>query len=73
MKPLYAVDTFEFVPWLTSMKPGTAAPAEYMTGQIYVEKLVPPKVTQKHPLVFIHGSAQTGTVCRKLPRLVPID
>lgn len=31
--------------------------------QIYVEHLVPVHgVTQKHPIVFLHGSAQTATV-----------
>lgn len=31
--------------------------------QIYVEHLVPMHgVTQKHPIVFLHGSAQTATV-----------
>ncbi|KAL8702355.1 MAG: hypothetical protein Q9224_000002 [Gallowayella concinna] len=30
-------------------------------GQIYVEKLVPPKSTQKYPLIFVPGAAQTGT------------
>lgn len=33
-----------------------------MTGQLYVEHLVPAcNVTQKYPLVFWHGAAQTGT------------
>lgn len=31
-------------------------------NQMYVEKLIPKKSTQKYPLVFIHGQAQTGTV-----------
>ncbi|PWY73055.1 alpha/beta-hydrolase [Aspergillus heteromorphus CBS 117.55] len=31
------------------------------SGQIYVEKLTPARVTQPHPIVFIHGQAQTGT------------
>ncbi|RAK94973.1 alpha/beta hydrolase [Aspergillus ibericus CBS 121593] len=31
------------------------------TDQIYVEKLTPPRVTQPHPIVFIHGLAQTAT------------
>jgi len=33
------------------------------TGQIYVEKLSPVQITQSHPIVFIHGQGQTGTVC----------
>ncbi|MCJ1242763.1 hypothetical protein MMC14_010772 [Varicellaria rhodocarpa] len=33
-----------------------------MTGQMYVERLIPHNgVTQKHPLIFMHGGAQTGT------------
>jgi pimeloyl-ACP methyl ester carboxylesterase len=32
-----------------------------MVNQIYVEKLTPPVVTQKHPVVFVHGAGQTGT------------
>lgn len=32
--------------------------------QMYVEKLTPAAgVTKPHPIVFIHGQAQTGTVC----------
>lgn len=31
------------------------------TGQIYVEKLTPTRVTQPYPIVLIHGQAQTGT------------
>ncbi|KAL5119644.1 hypothetical protein ACEQ8H_002490 [Pleosporales sp. CAS-2024a] len=30
-------------------------------GQIYVERLTPPKPTQRYPLVFIAGAGQTGT------------
>jgi hypothetical protein len=31
---------------------------------MYVEKLTPAAgVTKPHPIVFIHGQAQTGTVC----------
>jgi hypothetical protein len=33
-----------------------------MTGQIYVERLVPHVVKKKHPLVFMHGAAQSGSV-----------
>ncbi len=32
-----------------------------MERQMYVEYRFPPKVTQKYPLVMIHGAAQTGT------------
>ncbi|CAN9241589.1 unnamed protein product [Alternaria alternata] len=35
--------------------------AQYMVNQIYVEKLIPPKPTQEHPLVFMHGTGQTAT------------
>lgn len=32
-------------------------------NQMYVEKLVPVGgISQKYPLVFVHGGAQTGTV-----------
>lgn len=34
---------------------------EIMAGQMYVEKLVPAKVTQPLPLVLVHGAAQTAT------------
>lgn len=34
---------------------------ELMAGQMYVEKLVPSKVTQPLPLVLVHGAAQTAT------------
>jgi hypothetical protein len=31
-----------------------------MTGQMYVQRLEPAKVTQRYPIVMIHGTAQTG-------------
>ena len=34
--------------------------SQYMVGQIYVEKLTPPTVTQTHPIIFIPGAGQTG-------------
>jgi pimeloyl-ACP methyl ester carboxylesterase len=34
---------------------------EVMTGQMYVEKLTPARVTKALPLVFFHGAAQTAT------------
>lgn len=37
-----------------------------MTGQMYVERLTPSEVKHKHPLIFIHGLAQTAAV--RLPR-----
>jgi hypothetical protein len=37
-----------------------------MVGQMYVEKLVPIHPTQKYPLFFITGAAQTATVLRPL-------
>jgi hypothetical protein len=33
-----------------------------MVDQMYVEKLVPLKSTQKYPLFFITGAAQSATV-----------
>lgn len=39
-------------------------------NQMYVEKLIPKKSTQKYPLVFIHGQAQTGTVSSLFTLLV---
>ncbi|PSN59400.1 alpha/beta-hydrolase [Corynespora cassiicola Philippines] len=33
----------------------------YMVGQIYVEKLTPANASRAHPIVFVHGSAQTAT------------
>lgn len=35
-------------------------PAQAMSGQMYVQKLEPAKVTQRFPIVMIHGTAQTG-------------
>jgi pimeloyl-ACP methyl ester carboxylesterase len=32
-----------------------------MAGQMYVEYLTPQKVTHPHPIVMIHGTAQTGS------------
>ena len=32
------------------------------TDQMYVEHLVPMKVSQKYPLLLIHGGGQTGSV-----------
>lgn len=34
---------------------------ELMVGQMYVEKLIPAKVTQPLPLVLVHGAAQSAT------------
>lgn len=33
----------------------------FMMGQVYVERLTPHAVKKKHPLVFIHGAAQSGS------------
>lgn len=33
------------------------------TDQMYVEKLTPARVSKPHPIVFVHGNGQTGTVC----------
>jgi pimeloyl-ACP methyl ester carboxylesterase len=35
--------------------------SQYMTGQIYVEKLTPALITKPHPIIFIAGAGQTGT------------
>lgn len=40
---------------------------ELMAGQMYVEKLLPAKVTQPLPLVLVHGAAQTATNWLKTP------
>lgn len=37
------------------------AARQVMTGQVYVEVLVPKKVRRPYPLVLIHGAAQTAT------------
>ncbi|KAL1593165.1 hypothetical protein SLS60_010773 [Paraconiothyrium brasiliense] len=37
------------------------SPAQYMTGQIYVEKLTPSYEFRKCPIIFISGAGQTGT------------
>lgn len=41
----------------------TTSTGTLFENQMYVEKLVPLKPSQPYPLVFIHGQAQTGTVC----------
>lgn len=34
------------------------------TNQTYVEKLTPAGgASREHPIVFVHGNGQTGTVC----------
>lgn len=41
--------------------------------QMYVEKLTPAAgVTKPYPIVFIHGQAQTGTVCIIEETLLPL-
>jgi hypothetical protein len=40
----------------------TTSSGSLFQNQMYVEKLTPPKVTQKYPIVFLHGGGQTGTV-----------
>ncbi|KES23013.1 alpha/beta hydrolase [Pseudomonas sp. AAC] len=40
---------------------------EVMSGQMYVEVLRPARVTQRYPLVFVHGTAQTATNWLKTP------
>jgi hypothetical protein len=40
----------------------TTSAGSLYQNQMYVEKLTPPKVSQKYPIIFLHGGAQTGTV-----------
>lgn len=40
---------------------------EIMSGQMYVERLAPRRVTQPFPLVTIHGAAQTATNWMQTP------
>ena len=48
----------------------TTSTGTLFENQMYVEKLVPVTPSQPYPLVFIHGQAQTGTVCR-VARIFP--
>lgn len=42
---------------------GTGQGTRVLQGQMYVERLSPPSgATHPYPLVFVHGSGQTGTV-----------
>lgn len=42
---------------------GTGQGTRVLQGQMYVERLSPPfGATHPYPLVFVHGSGQTGTV-----------
>ncbi|GIZ40714.1 hypothetical protein CKM354_000404200 [Cercospora kikuchii] len=41
--------------------PTSNTTSRYMVGQIYVEHLIPPKITKTNPVVLIHGNAQSGT------------
>ena len=38
-----------------------------MHGSMYVEVMVPKKITQKYPIVFFHGNGQDGAVWRQTP------
>ena len=38
-----------------------------MHGSMYVEVMVPKKITQKYPIVFFHGNGQTGAVWKQTP------
>lgn len=40
---------------------------EVMAGQMYVERLAPRDVRQQHPIVMIHGAAQTATNWMQTP------
>jgi pimeloyl-ACP methyl ester carboxylesterase len=43
------------------------ADGELMAGQMYVEVLRPPRVTQQYPIVFFHGGSETGTIWMSTP------
>jgi pimeloyl-ACP methyl ester carboxylesterase len=40
---------------------------EEMHGAMYVEVMVPKKITQKYPVVLFHGNGQTGAVWKQTP------
>ena len=40
-------------------------------NQMYVEHIVPSRVEQPYPIVFIHGQGMTGTVCSLLSFSLP--
>jgi len=40
----------------------TPAGEHLFENQMYVEHLTPAEVSQPHPVVFMHGGAQSGTV-----------
>src|SRR5215472_9732984 len=46
----------------------TGAPGnEVLSGQMYVEKLQPRRVSQRYPIVLIHGNWQTATNWMQTP------
>jgi hypothetical protein len=45
-----------------TFQPTSNTTSTYMTGQIYVERLIPLHARYAIPLVFIAGNGQTGTV-----------
>ncbi|KAK5132043.1 hypothetical protein LTR08_000380 [Meristemomyces frigidus] len=47
--------------YVNATLPGDNTTGQYMTGQIYVEQLLPGNVQHEYPLVFIHGQGQSGT------------
>ncbi|MGH9679335.1 MAG: alpha/beta fold hydrolase [Candidatus Acidiferrales bacterium] len=40
---------------------------EVMHGSMYVEVMVPKKITKKYPIVFFHGNGQTGALWKETP------
>lgn len=46
----------------------TPAGEHLFENQMYVEHLTPAEVTQPHPIVFMHGGAQSGTVSKQARR-----
>ncbi len=40
---------------------------EVMDGAMYVEVMVPKKITKPYPIVFFHGAGQTGAVFKQTP------
>lgn len=59
----YASRTYFYIggQYINYTLPTSNTTAQYMVGQIYVEHLVPAQITKSHPVVFIHGNAQSGT------------
>lgn len=60
---LFSKTEFHARQWTNhTFQPTSNTTSTYMTGQIYVERLVPLHTRHTIPLVFIAGNGQTGTV-----------